>query len=133
MRTVVRERGDEPVPFELGDRLVSVEPKLIEFSKSDFEAVTARGSVPYREIKNRYKIAACEEPGGALYLFIVRHDPDPSDQFLGTRLNAALKTSGCLITPVAPPREIGFYQDSTEDDILRHIQRGRCQDYATAK
>ncbi len=52
VRTVVRE--EQPISFELGDRLVNADPKLIEFTKSDFQAVTARGSIPYREIRNRY-------------------------------------------------------------------------------
>lgn len=131
VRTMVRDEG--VIPYELIDGLVSGEHKLIEFTKSDFTPVKERGSVPYREVRNRYKITACEEPGGALYLMIVRHDPEPGDQFLGARLNGALQSSGCLTSAVAPPREIGFYQGSTEDDIIRHVQRGRCQDYATGR
>jgi hypothetical protein len=126
-------RSEDPVPFELVDRLMASTPKLITYRKSDFEQIKTRGSIPYREIVNRYLLAACEEPGGGLFVFVVRHDPEQGDKFLGDRFQEALKYSACEVNTVAPPREIGFFVESTEDDLVRHIRRGRCRDYATGR
>ncbi|MBI3543720.1 MAG: hypothetical protein HY075_10655 [Deltaproteobacteria bacterium] len=128
VREVVRK--ENPVPFELVEHLSGGEPVLVEFRKSDFKALGARGSDPYREAVNRYKISACEEPGGELFVIVVRHDPDSADQFLGARMTEALGGSGCQWRAIAPARELGFYSDTTEDDLLRHIRRGQCSAYA---
>jgi hypothetical protein len=130
VREVTRE---DPIAYEIVDHLLSGEPKLIAFRKSDFQRIEERGSLPYKELVNRYKIAACEEPVGGLYLVVVRHDPDSADKFVGARLQTALDTTGCVVKPVAPPRDLGLYTDTTEDDLLRFIKRGRCRDYALGK
>jgi hypothetical protein len=123
---------EQPVPFELVESLVTGNPRLTTYVKTDYEP-QASGSTPYREIPNRYRVTPCAVPGGNLYLFFVRHDPVTGDAFLGSRMAEALNRTGCQWKPVAAAREIGFYKDTTEEDILRHARRGQCRDYALAK
>lgn len=134
----VRIAGDgEPAPFELLESHVKGQPRLTLYNKPDFERVPIRDSEPYREIPNRYRVAGCEEPGGGLYLVVVRHDPDPADKFIGARfaeaLDAASRANDCGWKPVAEPKDLAFFHDSTEDDLLRYVRRGRCRDYAFSK
>lgn len=127
LRESVRE--EDPVAFELVDRLTNGDPMLISFRKSDFDPVKKRGSLPYNEIVNRYELVACEQTGGGLYLMVVRHDPVTGDKFLGDRMERALKGTGCDVRPLSPPRDLGLFAQSSEDDLLRHVKRGRCRDY----
>lgn len=122
-------RDGDPVPFEILENFVSGQHKLVTFTKSDFEAVTS-GSEPYTEVVNHYKIAACEEPGGALYLVFVRYDLSADGAFLGARMKEALAGTGCTTSTVAAVRDLGNYQNATEDDLVLHIGRGRCRDFA---
>jgi hypothetical protein len=123
---------ESPVPFELVESLMTGKPTLSTYVKTDYEPQKS-GSAPYREFPNRYKIVPCAEPGEHLYLVVVRHDPVTGDAFLGDRMTEALKRTGCAWKIVAPTREIGFFKDTTEEDILRHARRGQCRDYAHAK
>lgn len=122
--------ADRPNPFELYEHYITHEPKLVTFVKSDFERRSDDVSEPYRELPAEYKVATCDETGGVLYLVVVRHDPSREDKFLGSRFSEALDRTGCVVSPEGAPRDLGFFEDSTAEDLYRHITRGKCRDYA---
>jgi hypothetical protein len=121
----VDESSAAPIPFALLESLVSGKPRLVTFYKPDYDG--------NRETLNRYKVGVCEEPGGGLYLLVVRHDPVTGDQFIGKRFADALSRAGCQWAPLEKPRELGFYRDTTEDDALRHMRRGECRAYSRSR